>query len=318
MYNKIRNQIQYLLTFRSIMFLIFIFLLPILACTISSSGNDAIESGGNGSEDSGWFSNEPNNNDLKQVWGNTWFIDDNEPGKQNVYVLQVWENTRKDYWSDSVSLSTILYASDGSVIDSNNETIQMSAGGTYLVEAEFSGIGSKIKRIETIVNDVYWQNSDSDRIREVRVDLSPSLEVVGGSLGEEITNLSPNTTLMAPVFLVENKSDFEIDDVQLMILSCTKGEDFCYPNSLYSDTYSDSLPSGQSMTFSESGDFQFMLILFSPEARLCAENNANWDSDSLPDCVHKLINKAESVSHRYWLTYTTHFGELVSIEGEIK
>lgn len=317
MYNKIRNQILYLLSFRSIMFLVLIFLLPILACTVTSSGNEATGNEENGNEDSGWFSNEPDNNDLKQVWDYTRVSDDFGFGTKDVEVLQIWENTRKDYWAESVDISIFIYANDGSVIDSDTETIVISAGGTYIVEFGFSGIGTKINRIETAIDNIYWQNSDSDRVGEVKIVASPSLSQLSpDAYLMNLLDVIPNLNITEPVIFIENKSDYIINDVQFSVLACTKDEEYCV---FQGSSHHFDLVSGQSRSLSRGPLLQEKIILSSLESRLCQENNPNLlENDSLPNCFLELIDKAESISYQYWVTYTTHFGELVSIEGEIK
>ena len=318
MYNKIRNQILYLLSFRSIMFLVLIFLLPILACTVTSSGNEATGNEETGNEGSGWFSNEPDKNDLKQVQDFSWVLDDDESGKQSAYSVSVWENKRKDYWAENVHLTTNLYANDGSVLDSVAETIDISAGGTYLIEAEFSDIGSKINRIETIIDDiVYWQKSDP-RISEIKIEVSPSLS-------KEpfwISGIFPEYTgFESPVFLVENSSDYEITDVELRMLFCTENEEFCTQDKISNDQYSDTLSSGQSFTYEEDGYLLLKTTALIFVFRGCGNNIDSLQegaSASEPKCYQEILDKVADGSYQYWLTYTTHFGELVSIEGEIK
>jgi hypothetical protein len=320
MYNNIRNQNQYLPPLRSTMFLMLIFLFPILACTITSSGNESIENEGNGKKDSGWFSNESGNyNDLKQVWDYTRIS--GEDGRKDVEILQIWENTRKDYWAESIDLSIHIYANDGSLIDSDTQTINISARGTYLVFFEFSGIGSKINRIDTVIDSAYWQISDSDRVKDINVEVSPSLtQLAPNEFLMDALDWIPNLNITTPVALITNNSDYEVNNVQFSVLACTKDEKYCY---FHEASNSFSLASEQSRSYSVpyGSILQEKIIFWSPEFHTCEEKNPEMLSMKtlpLPDCFQELIDTAENVSYQYWLTYTSHFGEMVSIEGEIK
>ena len=223
------------------------------------------------------FSTEPKIDDVRKVW--EWKSQDkNQENIEDITVIQICQNTRKDYIATNVYFDINLYAIDGSILKTENEDISIGSGSSWpIILTIHNDTGSRSKKAEVIVTGVEWElhNSETDK-QVLDIPQDPFIDNTNKTIELQITNNSDYILTNAQVtylFLINN-------DVPIGIATSVEEDEIAY---------------GQSKTISTD------LVPFF------------WD---WVNADQNLKNPDNKITAKYWVTYDSYFDERVTISGE--
>ena len=244
-----------------------------LACGISGGNTDVT----NNAPDS-IFSTEPSNNDIKNIWESQ-FESGGNNSEESYEIIQIWENRRQDYYVN-VSFDVVLYATDGSILKSDSQTVTIGANSSRLIRFDIQNdTGSKSKNVDVVITYAEWvpHNNSSDQ-QQLAIVQTPAYNPDGIPVPEVLLE-------------VRNNSNFAVSNIEVTYMMLSMDD---IPVGIFSSVEIDEIAYEQNETLTASL-FPFF-----------------WDwVNSDPN----LSISGSKVKLKYWVDYVTYVGEPVTLSG---